>query len=177
MKSFKLLRESLEQDIIDILSNSGVNTTEIEYENNTIIVEVDQFQLDTIVSLLPIEVEYEVYDYVEGEDLDDLEEIEYEDSESYKYTLIIYLDNMESDYVSEGSPVKTVRFVKGVKTIKMKCKSGEKYDGNTCVKMSSSEKAARRKAGKIAAKKRKGSKASAMKMRRISMKKRSSLGI
>ena len=181
MKSFKTLLEDITEDFINIVDSIGITGDSVQYGDGYIFIDVSASQLEQLLPLMPDYIDYEIYDEVESESEDSMEDVEeasYDDVDSSEYTLVVYTDNaMTDDMMEEGAPRKKTVFRGGQKVIKWTCKAGEKFDGSTCVKMTSQEKMARRKAGMKAGLKRKGKKAKGMKMRRISMKKRKAAGL
>jgi hypothetical protein len=121
----------------------------------------------------------------EDEMIPDQEEFEYSDytGEESEYILVIYLNNTDytDEYVEEslmeGRPKKTTVYRKGKKVIKWQCKKNEKFDGETCVKMSATERRNKKLGALKAARKRKSSGKKSNKMRALSMKKRQSAGM
>ena len=138
--------ESTHSDIYSILDTLGVDISTIESDEEYIAIPFyDMETAENVASNMPGDLDFEIMDYSE-EDFD------------HPYEIIIYTYNLEDEYTIEEGMKRVVRVnSKGQKVTRIKCDSGQKFNGSTCVKMSPTEIMNRRKAGRKAAMNRKAS--------------------
>ena len=145
---------SLELDIVGVLkSHSGSSPVNVEDDHISTMVPTKE-QLDRIASDLPTSVDYDVLvhssnDFANGaltvieSDLQD--EVEYEINEvdvnnnTSMFEIVIYTYNTSSEEsLDEAKRVIKVN-AKGKRRVKLQCKKGFKYTGNSCKKISGKE--------------------------------------
>jgi hypothetical protein len=143
----QILESSL-SDIQNILSALGVDTMNIEYTDEYIVIPFyDIEQATNLSDSLPEDIDTEVLDYTTEED--------YSIDMSVPYEVIIYTYNLEVENMEEYDTMTEAKVVRmsasGVKTVKRACPKGQRSTKTGCVRMSASELMARKMAGRKSA--------------------------